>query len=188
MALGNLNCSLCCQSPRIAARHHPRKTESRAEVSDDHSCGPHACLPQPREHFTGLHKGHRSPGLWQDSAEQLSVHSGYWLLGWKSMKATSVSESEPLTGKDRPPWGRESVEKHPHTSPSCFRVQGGKDYIQLEQDKVLAGHMCKHRTDLSGREANGSRRVKTELMHREENTKRQVPYSNCPEPRKLMRI
>lgn len=61
-------------------------------------------------------------------------------------------------------------------------------YILPEQNKVLAEHVCKQATDLSGKEANGTRRVKTELTHREDDTKRQAPYSNCREPRKLMRI
>lgn len=42
-------------------------------------------------------------------------------------------------------------------------------------------------TELSGKEANRPRRVKTELLCREENAQRQAPSSNCLEPRKLMR-
>lgn len=99
-----------------------------------------------------------------------------------------MSESESLTGKEKSPWGTESVKKHPHTSQPCLGVLRGKDYIQPEQDKVLAGLVCKHRADLSGKEANGTGCVKTRLMHREENTQRQAPYSNCLEPRKLVRI
>jgi hypothetical protein len=46
--------------------------------------------------------------------------------------------------------GTEPVKKHPHTPQPCSRVQGGTDSIQLEQDKVLAGHMCKHRSIRQG--------------------------------------
>ena len=70
---------------------------------------------------------------------------------------------------------------------AVFR-SAGTNYILPEQDEVLAEHVCKHAADLSGKEANGTRRVKTELTHREDDTKRHAPSSNCREPRKLMRI
>lgn len=70
---------------------------------------------------------------------------------------------------------------------AMFR-SAGTDDILPEQDTVWAEHVGKHATDLSGKEANGTRRVKTELTHREDDTRRHAPSSHCREPRKLMRI